>query len=162
GARLPGRPVLAAAAAGLACWYGIGLLAQASRPAAPDPFAKLEAFLAAHRLTSGIGGYWDSSAVTVDTGGAITIRAVTPGCLQPYAWESKPAWYDPARARATFVLDSAAPGYFSRWLASPAAWRQLDALVPAAGRAALDPGGGYSVHSYPVNLLTRLPLLTRC
>ena len=112
-------------------------------------------------LTEGIGGYWDSSVITVDTDGAITVRAVT-GCLQPYAWESKPAWYDPAGHQASFVLESSATGYFSHWLVSPAALRRLGALLPAAGRATLDPGGGYTVHAYRGNLLAQLPLIRHC
>jgi hypothetical protein len=76
-------------------------------PAAPDPFARLEAFLGQHHLTEGVGGYWNSSVITVDTGGAVTVRAVTQGCLQPYAWESKAAWYDPARPRRPSCLSQA-------------------------------------------------------
>ncbi|HXT93518.1 MAG TPA: hypothetical protein VN714_30180 [Trebonia sp.] len=90
---------LAIALGALFCWYSFGLAAEARIPAAPNPFAKLEAFLTRHHLTSGIGGYWDASVVTVGTGGAITVRAVTQGCLQPYGWESKAAWYDPRRTR---------------------------------------------------------------
>jgi len=142
-------------------WYGFGLFQEARIPAAPNPFARLEAFLKGHHLTDGIGGYWNSSVITVDTGGAITIRAVTRGCLQPYAWESKPAWYDPATRTASFVLESSAAGYFSQWQASPAALRQLGTLLPALGRATRGPGAGY-VHAYQGNLLTELPLLARC
>jgi hypothetical protein len=129
-------------------WYGLGLFQEAMIPAAPDPFARLEAFLRHHHLTAGVGGYWNSSVITVDTGGAVTIRAVTQGCLQPYAWESKPAWYDPAGHTASFVLESSGTGYFSQWQASPAALRRLGALIPAASRATLDPGEGYTVHAY--------------
>src|SRR6202012_989516 len=106
------------------------------------------------------GGYWDASAVTVDTGGAVTIRAVTAGCLQPYAWESRASWYDPARQRATFLVTSTGPGYFTRWVASPASLRRLAALVPAAG-APLEPGGtGDQVRVYQGNVLAALPQLT--
>jgi hypothetical protein len=143
-------------------WYGFGLFQEARIPAAPNPFARLEAFLKEHHLTDGIGGYWNSSVITVDTGGAITIRAVTRGCLQPYAWESKPAWYNPATHTASFVLESSAAGYFSQWRASPAALRQLGPLLPALGRATRGPGAGYVVHAYQGNLLTELPLLARC
>jgi hypothetical protein len=138
------------------------LLQEARIPAAPDPFTKLEAFLVARHLTNGIGGYWDASVITVDTGGAVTIRAVTQGCLQPYAWESKAAWYAPAQHTATFLLTSGDPGYFSEWRTSPAALRRLGALVPGAGRRVLDPGGGYAVHFYQGNLLAALPQVTRC
>ena len=161
GARAAAGRVLAASLAALFAWYGAGLAHQAAAPAAPSPFARLEAFLRQHHLTNGIGGYWDASVITVDTGGAVTIRAVT-GCLQPYAWESKPAWYDPAARTATFVLESRGTGYFSQWRASPAALRRLGALVPAAARATAQPGAGYTVHAYQGNLLARLPLLAGC
>jgi hypothetical protein len=162
GERATGNRALAASLAALFGWYCVGLAHQAAAPAAPNPFARLEAFLTRHHLTDGIGGYWDSSVITVDTGGAITIRAVTQGCLQPYAWESKPAWYDPAARSASFLLESRGTGYFSQWRASPAALRQLAPLLPAAGDATLDPGAGYTVHAYRGNLLAQLPLLAHC
>jgi hypothetical protein len=172
GARLPalrpgtgqagGRRLLAGALAALLCWYGFGLFDEARQPAAADPFGRLEAYLAAHHLRYGIGGYWDASVITVGTGGAVTIRAVTQGCLQPYAWESKSAWYDPAGHPATFLLAAAAPGYFSRWEPSPAALSRLAALRPPAGPGALNPGAGYQVRVYQGNLLTALPALARC
>jgi hypothetical protein len=159
--RATGNRVVAASLAAVFCWYGAGLAHQAAAPAAPDPFARLEAFLRQQHLTEGIGGYWNSSVITVDTGGAITVRAVT-SCLRPYAWESKPAWYDPTRHAASFVLESSGTGYFSHWLVSPAALRRAGALLPAAGRAVLDPGAGYTVHAYQGNLLAQLPLIRHC
>ena len=161
GERMMGNRVVAMAMCAVFCWYCAGLAHQAAAPAAPNPFARLEAFLAGHHLTDGIGGYWNSSVITVDTGGAITIRAVTQGCLQPYDWESRPAWYDPAGHPATFVLESSGPGYFSQWQAA-AALRELGRLVPAASPATLNPGKGYTVHVYRANLLTQLPLLAHC
>jgi hypothetical protein len=158
---VPADRVVAAALCALLAWYGFGLLLETQIPAAPDPFTKVAAFLEARHLTGGIGGYWDASVITVDTGGAVTVRAVTAGCLQPYAWESKPAWYDQA-ATATFVIESAGPGYFSRWQARPAAVSRLGALAPAASPAVLRPGGGFTVRAYRANLLARLPLMTRC
>ena len=160
--RATGNRVIAVSLAALLGWYCAGLAHQAAAPAAPDPFARLEAFLWQHHLTEGVGGYWDSSVITVGTGGAVTVRAVTQGCLQPYAWESKPAWYDPARHAASFVLESSGTGYFSQWQASPAALRRLAAVLPTAGRATLDPGAGYTVHAYQGNLLAQLPLIHHC
>jgi hypothetical protein len=167
GARPPGRKaaglsklrVLALVA--LLGWYAFGLLHEATIPAAADPFARLEAFLRQRHLTEGIGGYWDSSVVTVGTDGAVTIRAVT-GCLHPYDWESKPAWYKPPGRTASFVLESSGTGYFSHWLVSPVALRRLGTLLPAASRATLDPGEGYTVHAYQGNLLAQLPLISHC
>lgn len=162
GRRASGNRMISASLAALFCWYCVGLAHQAAAPAAPNPFARLESYLDRHHLTDGIGGYWDASVITVDTGGAITIRAVTQGCLQPYAWESRPAWYLPPANRASFVLESTGTDYFTQWRPSPAALRRLGGLLPAAGRATLDPGERYTVHAYQGNLLTRLPLLANC
>ena len=154
--------VLAGALAALSAWYCLGLLAQARLPAAPDPFTRLGAFLEAHHLRAGIGGYWDASVITVGTGGAVTIRAVTAGCAQPYAWESKRAWYDPAAGNASFLLTSDQSGYFSRWLVSPAAAAGLARLLRPGRPAAVSPGGGYEVSLYQGNLLAALPRLAHC
>lgn len=154
--------VAAAAAYLVAWWAGRLLRAAGGYTQPPDPFARLAAFLRQHDLASGIGGYWDASAITVDTGGAVTVRAVTQGCLQPYAWESKPAWYDPAARTASFVLESSGTGYFGQWRAAPAALRRLGPLLPAAGHALLRPGDGYTVRAYRGNLLAQLPRLAGC
>jgi hypothetical protein len=159
--RVRAGQVLAAALAVLLGWYGFGLLNEARMPAAPSPFAELTAFLAGHHLRYGVGGYWDASVITVGTGGAVTIRAVTQDCLQPYAWESRQAWYDPAGHPATFLLSSAAPGYFSQWAPAPAALSRLGTLLPVAGPA-LNPGAGYQVRVYRGNILLALPRLAGC
>jgi hypothetical protein len=166
GARLRGRtrPDRAVAAA-LAALLGLsvaGLVAETRIPVAANPLARLESFLVAHHLRTGLGGYWDASVITVDTGGAVTVRAVTAGCLQPYAWESKAEWYEPAGGAATFLLSSAAPGYFSRWLPGPAAQRRLDAVARPSAPAVLHPGQGYTVRVYQGNLLAALPTLRPC
>ena len=161
GERATGNRFIALSLAAVFCWYCVGLAHQAAAPAAANPFARLEAFLRQHHLAEGIGGYWDSSVITVDTGGAVTIRAVT-GCLHPYDWESKAAWYNPAGRTASFVLESSGTGYFSHWLVAPVALRRLGTLLPAASRATLDPGAGYVVRAYQGNLLAQLPLISHC
>jgi hypothetical protein len=148
--RVRASRVLTTALVVLLGWYGFGLLDEARMPAAPSPLAKLAAFLAGHHLRYGVGGYWDASVITVGT-----------GCLQPYAWESKQAWYDPPGHPATFLLTSAAPGYFSQWAPAPAALGRLAALLPAAGPV-LNPGAGYQVRVYQGNILMALPRLARC
>ena len=158
GARAAAGRVLAASLVALFGWYCAGLAHQAAAPAAPDPFARLEAFLRQHHLTSGIGGYWDASVITVDTGGAVTVRAVTQGCLQPYAWESKPAWYDPA-ARHGELRARVQRDRLLRPVAGVA--RRAAAAGAAAARAPatrlLHPGDGYTVRAYRGNLLAQLP-----
>jgi hypothetical protein len=139
-------PVLLAALAGYAASLGYA----ASQPSVPAANEQLGTFLAAHHLTSGIGGYWQSSVVTVGSDGAVTIRAVLPGTLQPDLWESKGSWYDPGSNRATFLVTDSASGFFNHWQPDPAA-------LAAFGK----PDRTYHVGPYTVfvwdqNLLTRL------
>lgn len=127
-------------------WYSFGLFQQADAPAAPNPFAVLETYLEAHNLTYGIGGYWNASVITVDTGGRVTVVAVQPACLQPYPWENKPTWYDAKLHSADFLLLDNVPGYFSQFGTSQTSLNVLnDALRhdPPLGT------GGYVPHNPP-------------
>ena len=149
-------------------WYSFGLFQQADTPAAPDPFTGLEQFLEANGLSYGLGGYWEASVITVDTGGAVTIRAVSPSCIQPYEWENKLEWYDPTKNVANFVLLSNQPGYFSSFEARGAALNWLNARYPYPKDSRLDYGNyfflpgattptyDYDVRVYQANLLTQL------
>jgi len=132
-------------------WYSFGLFNEASMPAAQDPYAGLEAFLEANNLTYGIGGYWDASVITVDTGGKVTIRAVQPACLQPYPWESKPEWYSPSQHVANFLLLSNIPGYFNSFNASGPSLDVLNNLYDVHGnqRASFN-YGNYVMKVVPV------------
>jgi hypothetical protein len=104
-------------------WYSYGLFRQADTPAAPDPLTNVAALLEKYHLSYGLGGYWEASVLTVETGGAVTIRAITPACLQQYQWESKQDWYDPTQHVANFILLSNVKGYFTQFSASaPALW----------------------------------------
>jgi hypothetical protein len=151
-------------------WYSFGLFQQADTPAAPDPFTGLEQFLEANGLSYGLGGYWSASVITVDTGGAVTIRAVSPSCIQPYAWENKHEWYDPTKNVANFVLLSNQPGYFSSFQARGSALSWLQNQYPGMyGRLnygnyffvppAVTPTWDYQVRIYQGNILTQLPAL---
>jgi len=139
-------PVLLAALAGYAASLGYA----AAQPSVPAANEQLGTFLAAHHLTSGIGGYWESSVVTVGSDGAVTIRAVAPGSLQPDLWESKSSWYDPRSNRATFLVTDSAPGFFNHWQPNPAA-------VAAFGRPARTYHlGPYTIFVWDKNLLVLL------
>jgi hypothetical protein len=109
-------------------WYSYGLFQQADTPAAPEPLTNVVAFLEANHLTYGLSGYWDASVITVETGGAVTIRAVTPACLQPYPWESRSDWYDPTQHVANFVLLSDVAGYFTKFAAAGSALYVLNVM----------------------------------
>jgi hypothetical protein len=147
--RRPRAAVLLAGAL-LAC-YGAGLGYAAAQPSVPPMNARLATFLAAHDLTSGIGGYWQSSVVTVGSDGAVTIRAVGSRTLAPYLWESKSAWYDSGSSSANFLVTSSTPGYFNHWQPSRAA---LAALGPPARTYHVGP---YTVYVWNKNLLAELP-----
>jgi GNAT superfamily N-acetyltransferase len=139
-------PVLLAALAGYAASLGYA----AAQPSVPAANERLGTFLAAHHLTSGIGGYWESSVVTVGSDGAVTIRAVVPGSLQPDLWESKSSWYDARSNRATFLVTDSASGFFNYWQPNPAA-------VAAFGRPARTYHvGPYTIFVWDKNLLVLL------
>ncbi len=151
GLRQRRRAVAATLLAGaLLAGYGASLGYAAAQPSVPPANARLAAFLAAHHLTSGIGGYWESSVVTVGSDGAVTIRAVLPGTLQPDLWEAKGSWYDSGPNRATFLVTDSAPGFFNHWQPSPVA-------LAALGRPARTYHvGPYTVYVWNKNLLAGL------
>ncbi len=131
----------------LAAGYVASLGYAVAQPSAPPANAQLAAFLAAHHLTGGVGGYWQSSIVTVESDGAVTVRAVWADTLRPYPWESKASWYDPRSQRATFLVTDSQPGYFNYWQPSPAA---LAAYGPPARIYRFGP---YTVFVWDKNVL---------
>ena len=149
GLRRRPRAVALLAGALLAC-YAAGLGYAAAQPSVPPMNARLARFLAAHHLTSGIGGYWLSSVVTVGSDGAVTIRAVASLPLAPYPWEAKSSWYDPGPNRANFLVTSNAPGFFNHWQPKPAAQAALGRPVRTYHV------GHYTVYVYDKNLLAAL------
>ena len=158
-------------------WYSYGLFRQADTPPAPQPLAQLAKFLEQNHLHYGLGGYWESSVLTVETGGQVTVRAVTPACLQPYKWESKQSWYNPTLHSANFVLLSQEPGYFTQFAASGVALKLLNTWsgrqrhylyfggfywAPAASPPhELVKIYYYTARVYPLNLLAQLPRIAK-
>jgi len=170
GGRRLGVRVVCAALAVVMGWYGFGLWRQASTPAAPQPYARLVSYLEKNHLSYGVGGYWEASVITVESGGAVTIRAVTPGCIMPYKWESKTEWYDPSLHTADFLLLNNVPGYFSQFGVSSGTLLLLNRWYP--GHRFYDTGGvikispkgnpiyAYEARWYPgANLLSITPRL---
>jgi hypothetical protein len=135
-------------AAALAAGYLASLGYAVAQPSAPPANEQLAAFLAAHHLTDGLGGYWQSSIVTVDSGGAITVRAVWADTLRPYPWESKASWFDPRSHRATFLVTDSQPGFFNYWEPS------RTALAAYGAPARTYRVGPYTVLVWDKNLLT--------
>ncbi len=117
--------LLAGTVGALLAGYAASLGWAAAQPSVPAMNARLVTFLEEHHLSSGIGGYWESSVATVGSDGAVTIRAVLPGTLRPDLWEAKSAWYDPGPNRATFLVTDSAPGFFNHWQPNPSALAAL-------------------------------------
>jgi len=102
-----GGTLRAGLATGLAATAALVPLATAAaRPAAAVPTAPLSAWLQAHGLTYGLAGYWDSSAITLESGNRVRVRAVLMDGRQviPYLWETNTLWFDASRYDANFVI----------------------------------------------------------
>ena len=143
------RAVLAAAAlAALLPWS-----AAATVPPVVPTAVPVAAWLEAHGLTYGIAGYWDASAVTVQSGNRVQVRAVVlpHDRIVPYGWETKPSWYDSSQHDATFVIgySSSAGGNITPAIAERNFGRPA-AVYQVAGRVIL---------VYQKNLLKELPLI---
>jgi len=95
--------------------YVAGLMHEAVQPASPPAYAPLASWLQAHHLRYGLGGYWESSIITVQTDGQVTVRALLKDTVGPDLWLAKPEWYDPATQRANFIVLSSTPGFTSNW-----------------------------------------------
>ena len=95
--------------------YLVGLAHEVAQPASPPDFSRVASWLDAHNLRYGLGGYWESSIVTVQTGGRVTVRALVKNTMAPDLWLAKPSWYDPASQRATFIVLSSTPGFVNNW-----------------------------------------------
>jgi hypothetical protein len=92
--------------------YAAMLGFNAAQPAVPAQYASLTAWLADHHLTSGVSGYSEANSVTLDSSGAVTLRAVTSrnGYVVPYTWETDSSWFSPAEHYASYaVLNPAGP-----------------------------------------------------
>ena len=143
-------PLLAIVAAG----YLAGMIYEVSQPAAPAQNQRLEAWLAARHLHTGLSGYWESGVVTLASGNRVQIRqvVVTPrGRLIPSNVESDWAWYDPAHNSADFVvLTRGVPGY-------PGLTSKRAVLATFGPPAQTFHFGMYTVLIWHKNLLSELP-----
>jgi hypothetical protein len=170
---VPGRIVdaqlarLAAAAAGLAALLPL-TAAATTLPPVTAPAVPLAAWLEARGLTYGIAGYWNASAVTLQSHNQVQVRAVVstndhvrrageppgqiwgPGKISAFYWETEPDWYDPAAHDATFVIANGQIPIDTAPLTAAEVRR-------AFGRpAAVYQVGGAKIMIYRTNLLKRL------
>jgi hypothetical protein len=103
-ARLSRARLVPALAAVLAV-YAVGMVRVASQPSVPAQNQPLAAWLEAHKLSYGLGGYWMASSITLDSGGAVRVAPIKAGReAWPFQWEGDPGWFNPARHVANFVV----------------------------------------------------------
>jgi hypothetical protein len=131
--------------------YLAGLGYELGQPAAPPANSALASWLAAHRLSYGLAGYWQASSVTVDSGGRVVVRALPSQSVKPYLWMAKASWYDPASHRASFIVIDTRTSLFSHWLPRAAITKYFGA-----------PAQTYHVDTYIImvwdeNLLRSMP-----
>lgn len=79
----------------LALVYMLSFVRFVQQPPVPSPALPLSRWLAARGLKYGYAGFWNASAVTVETKGAVRVRAVLAqqGVLTPFHWMSNESWY---------------------------------------------------------------------
>jgi hypothetical protein len=78
----------------------------AQRPSPPQ-YAGLAAWLPAEHLTDGLSGYHQANIATLESGGAVTLRAVKPtagGRIGAYTWNASATWFDPVGQTANFLV----------------------------------------------------------
>ena len=96
---------------GVLALYAAMLGYAAAQPPVPPLYADLAAWLPAHHLTDGLSGYRQANIVTLESGGAVTLRAVAPtagGRNRAYAWNASLGWFNPAGHAANFLVLTAA------------------------------------------------------
>jgi hypothetical protein len=117
-ARITRAPVAfaAIALAGLAAVLPLAAAATAS-PVTPLT-APITAWLEAHGLSYGIGGYWVASSATVQSGGRVQVRTINLGVtrqgrpeINGSRYEINNSWYDPSLHDATFVIADPGEGF---------------------------------------------------
>jgi hypothetical protein len=146
------RTRVVAYGAGLAVLLGYlaGLGHEVVRPAAPPDGSQVASWLEAHHLRYGLGGYWQSSIVTVDTGGQVKVRAVVKNTMAPYLWLAKPSWYDSAAHQANFVVLNSTRTYLY--------WEPRTVIAKYFGRPAHEYNvGPFTVMVWDRNLLSSIP-----
>ena len=92
--------------------YAAMLGYDAAQPPSPPQYAGLAAWLSAEHLTDGLSGYHQANIATLESGGAVTLRAVRPapgGLIGAYTWNASATWFDPVGQRANFLVLTA-PG----------------------------------------------------
>lgn len=109
------RPAALVAGAAVLAGYAAGFGYELTRPTQPAANVGLSSWLYRHHLTYGLGGYWTSSSITVNSGQQVKVRALMQYTLEADLWMAKADWYNPKQHRANFVIMDSQPGNFSHW-----------------------------------------------
>lgn len=136
----------------LAAWLVVMLAALGYndiQPKAVPPSTQLAAWLQAHHLTSGLGGYWESNITTLDSGGRVRLVSTEGNGTIAEPYESSATWFDPARYQANFVVSYShstdpspvRPSVVRAWYGPPARVYHFE---------------DYTIMVYDYNLLTRV------
>jgi hypothetical protein len=150
-ARTAPRRALVAVGVLMLATYTAGLGWELAQPAQPMANTALATWLEDHGLTYGLSGYWTSSSVTVDSDGAVDVRALMQYTMRRDLWMSDEEWYDPARHYANFIVLDSQPGYFSHW--EPTAL--IKEYFGTPDRVYHD--GQYTILVWDHNLLPKIP-----
>ncbi len=133
--------------------FGAVLVHHASAKSQPPYAHSVEVWLKQNGYTYGLGGYWTSHSISVDSGGTIQVSPVNTGPkgITQYDWEAKSTWYDPDQHYANFlVVDLANPSALK--YATP---QQAAAQFGPPERTV--PIGGWEILIWNKNLLAGLP-----
>jgi hypothetical protein len=86
--------------------YTASLSRIVAEPPAPPANQQLADWLTAHRLDSGLAGYWVADSVTLDTGDRVGLRSVRAlgGSIARSTWETQSAWYRADRHAANYIV----------------------------------------------------------
>jgi hypothetical protein len=146
------RARLAPALAVVLTGYILSLSQLVAHPPAAGQNQQLASWLAAHRLSYGLAGYWRASSTTLDSAGNVRLRPVrvSGGLVARDPWEMQQSWYSPAVHDATFiVLAPSTPGR------APFPW-VADVRATFGQPARIYYVGIYTVLVWNKNLLTEL------
>jgi hypothetical protein len=134
--------------------YATMLVVNITSPPVTAGVSQLAVWLAGHHLTSGLAGYWQSNALTVDSDGDVQVRAIDLSGGRLVAglwWEASSAWYQPTARPADFVVGISGPGH------PPRAGTLVTEMEAVAGRPVrIYFYGDYVIAEWRENLLTRL------
>jgi len=138
--------------------FAVFLGANATWPAQVNPNQAVGTWLQQHGYTYGLAGYWNASAITVETGGAVKVRPVRTyqASVVTTNFQSDSTWYDPSQHYANFVVTTPDNRCGDLCLTN---WGLKNGFGPPER---VVPIGNFEVLIYNQNLLTSITEVTWC